>query len=192
MQRSALDAILPWRGPLIWLFALLAFLFSAATLVDFWRTKSANQTIRELAANKDVAINPGSAPSEVVLARINELIFHDRLDDAQTVLGSAETKIDPRVRALALYNIANERTRKGAEYVRKGDLDHAAALINVAKSEYRLALKLFPGDWNTKFNLDIAMRIVRDLPQADNSALDEDETPKRIWTDLPGVPKGLP
>lgn len=96
------------------------------------------------------------------------------------------------MRARALYNIANERTRRGSEFVRRGDLDHAAALINVAKSEYRLALKLDPNDWNTKFNLDIAMRIVRDLPQAENLPDDEQATPKKVWTDLPGVPKGLP
>jgi mxaK protein len=97
-----------------------------------------------------------------------------------------------RLRALALYNLANERTRQGVEFVRKGDLDHAAALINVAKTEYRLALKIDPRDWNTKYNLDIAMRIVRDLPQADNLSDEELQTPKKIWTDLPGVPKGLP
>lgn len=192
MQLSVLNAVLPWRGPLLWLLAILALLFSTAMFSGLLRTRSANETIASLAANKDVAIDPKSSPSEVILARVNELIFHDRLDEAQTLLSSSEAKIDPFVRARALYNIANERTRKGAEFVRKGDLDHAAALINVAKSEYRLALKLDPHDWNTKFNLDIAMRIVRDLPQADNLQDEEQETPKKVWTDLPGVPKGLP
>lgn len=189
---SILKATLPWRGPLIWLLALVAVCFSLAAAVELWRTKTANQTILDLQNGKDIAITARTAPSEVVLARINSLIFHDHLDEAQTLLGSAETNLDPRVRAFALYNMANERTRKSGEFIRKGDLDHAAALINVAKSEYRLALKLYPNDWNTKFNLDVAMRIVRDLPQADNLPDDEQETSKRIWTDLPGIPKGLP
>lgn len=192
MQLSMFKAVLPWRGPILWLIAILAFLFSIATFVQLVRTRSANDAIASLAANKDVPVDPKSSPSEVILARVNQLIFHDRIDEAQTLLSSSEAKIDPQVRARALYNIANERTRKGSEFVRKGDLDHAAALINVAKSEYRLALKLDPDDWNTKFNLDIAMRIVRDLPQADNLSDDEQATPKKVWTDLPGVPKGLP
>ena len=192
MRLSMFKAIMPWRGPILWMLALLAFLFSMANFVEFVRTRSANDSIKLLSANKDVAIDPKNSPSEVILARVNELIFHDRIDDAQTLLSSSETRIDPRVRARALYNIANERTRKGAEFVRKGDLDHAAALINVAKSEYRLALKLDPNDWKTKFNLDIAMRVVRDLPQADNLPDDEQSTPKKVWTELPGVPKGLP
>jgi mxaK protein len=192
MQLSALSAIMPWRGPLLWLMATLAFIVSASTLVEFWKTKNANQTIRSLADYKDIPIDPNRAQSEVILARINELIARERLDDAQTLLSSAETHIEPGVRARALYNLANERTRQGAEFVRKGDLDHAAALINVAKSQYRLALKLKPEDWNTKYNLDVAMRIVRDLPQADNIPNQQQETPKKVWTDLPGVPKGLP
>lgn len=192
MQLSLVKILLPWRGPILWSIALLSLLFTAVTLAQLLRIRSANDAITSLTANKDVSVDPKSAPSEAILARVNQLIFHDRIDDAQTLLSGSTDNIDPRVRARALYNIANERTRKGAEFVRKGDLDHAAALINVAKSEYRLALKLDPNDWNTKFNLDVAMRIVRDLPQAENLPDDEQATPKKIWTDLPGVPKGLP
>lgn len=184
--------IMPWRGPIFWTIALLTLLFTASTAVQVFRARNANTAITSLAANKDISVDAKSSPSEVILARINQLILHDRIDDAQTLLSSSEANIDPRVRARALYNIANERTRRGSEFVRRGDLDHAAALINVAKSEYRLALKLDPNDWNTKFNLDIAMRIVRDLPQAENLPDDEQATPKKVWTDLPGVPKGLP
>jgi len=36
------------------------------------------------------------------------------------------------------------------------------------------------------------MRIVRDLPQADIPVDEQKSTPKKIWTDLPGVPRGLP
>jgi mxaK protein len=177
---------------LIWILAALAGAASVSTFTHFWRTRADNETIRSLLAHKDIAVDPTRASGEVVLARINDLIRRDRLDEAQTLLGGTETRMKTRLRALALYNLANERTRQGVEFVRKGDLDHAAALINVAKTEYRLALKIDPRDWNTKYNLDIAMRIVRDLPQADNLSDEELQTPKKIWTDLPGVPKGLP
>jgi mxaK protein len=192
MQLDRLSILKSWRGPLTWLLAALACAASVTTFTHFWRTKADNETIQSLLAHKDITVDPTYASGEVVLARINELIRRDRLDEAQTLLGSTETRMEPRLRALALYNLANERTRQGAEFVRKGDLDHAAALINVAKTEYRLALKIDPHDWNTKYNLDVAMRIVRDLPQADNLSDEEQQTTKKIWTDLPGVPKGLP
>lgn len=192
MQLDRLSILKSWRGPLIWILAALAGAASVSTFTHFWRTRADNETIRSLLVHKDIAVDPTRASGEVVLARVNDLIRRDRLDEAQTLLGGTETRMKPRLRARALYNLANERTRQGVEFVRKGDLDHAAALINVAKTEYRLALKIDPRDWNTKYNLDIAMRIVRDLPQADNLSEEEQQTPKKIWTDLPGVPKGLP
>ena len=192
MQLDQLSLLKSWRGPLIWLLAVSASATTMTTFSQFWRTKADNETIRSLLAHKDIAVDPNHASGEVVLARINDLIRRDRLDEAQTLLGSSETRMKPKIRALALYNLANERTRQGAEFVRKGDLDHAAALINVAKTEYRLALKIDSHDWDTKYNLDVAMRIVRDLPQADNLSDEEQQTTKKIWTDLPGVPKGLP
>ena len=66
-------------------------------------------------------------------------------------------------------------------------------MVMLAKAEYRNALRIDPQNWNAKYNLDVAMRLVRDLPQAVGE--DEEkplETPEKLWTDLPGVPKGLP
>jgi mxaK protein len=92
-----------------------------------------------------------------------------------------------------LYNMANARMRAAMTAIGKGDYDKAIPLVTLSKSEYRNALRLDPEDWDAKYNLDIAMRLVRDLPQA----VGEDEekplqTPEKLWTDLPGVPKGLP
>ncbi len=92
-----------------------------------------------------------------------------------------------------LYNMANARMRAAIAAIGKGDYDKAIPLVALAKSEYRSALRLDAADWDAKYNLDIAMRLVRDLPQAVGE--DEEkplETPQKLWTDLPGVPKGLP
>jgi mxaK protein len=191
MPASARADFLSWRGPALWLAALAtlaATLFLAAMLL---KARHANEVMRDLLARRDVAVDAG-APSEVILARINELLRRDRLDEAQVLLSSSQARIEPKVRSLALYNIANERTRQAAELVRKGDIDKATALINLAKSEYRMALRLSPDNWDTRYNFDVAMRIVRDLPQADLPVDESKTTPKKIWTDLPGVPKGLP
>ena len=63
----------------------------------------------------------------------------------------------------------------------------------LAKDDYRLALRLDPTAWDIKFNFDVAMRIVRDFPGYEQEGEDvPPDAPKRLWTDLPGVPKGLP
>lgn len=191
MLLSLRSDLLSWRGPLLWLATSVALVAALLFATDLLKARHANEVMRALGERRDVAIGAG-APSEVVLARINELLRRDRLDEAQTLLSSSEARIAPGVRALALYNIANERTRQAAEFVRKGDIDKATALVNLAKSEYRLALRLDPESWDTRYNLDVAMRIVRDLPQADNPVDEQKGTPKKIWTDLPGIPKGLP
>jgi mxaK protein len=92
-----------------------------------------------------------------------------------------------------LSNMANARMRAAVAAIEKGNLDKAIPLVALAKSEYRSALRLDPVHWDAKYNFDVAMRLVRDLPQA----VGEDEqkpleTPEKLWTDLPGVPKGLP
>ena len=67
------------------------------------------------------------------------------------------------------------------------------ALTQLAKDEYRLALRLDPSNWDIKHNLDVAMRLVRDFPGYEGEAEEvPEDAPKNLWTDLPGVPRGLP
>ncbi len=181
-----------WRGPALWLLAALSLSAFAAKGIEWLDANRANQAIRALADHKDIAIDASRAPPDLILARINESIRRDHFDDAQALANSTQTRLPPAVRALVLYNIANSHTRQATEFVRKGDVDGAAALVNLAKSEYRLALKIDPEAWDTKYNFDVAARIVRDLPQAENPDLTSPDAPKRIWSDLPGIPKGLP
>ncbi len=99
----------------------------------------------------------------------------------------------PKRAQTLLYNLANARLRIAIEAIEQGSLDKAIASVNLAKTAYRLALRIDPEAWDAKFNLDIAMRLVRDLPQQDDAAEEKSpEEPKQLWTDLPGVPKGLP
>ncbi len=181
-----------WRGPALWLLAALSLTAVIVAGSDLFNANQANKTIRLLVARKDVPIDAGRAAPDEILARINESIRRDPLDEAQALANSTQARMPPAVRPLVLYNIANEHTRRAAEFVRKGDIDGAAALINLAKSEYRLALRFDPEAWDIKFNLDVAMRIVRDLPQGENPDLAPPDAPKRIWSALPGIPKGLP
>jgi mxaK protein len=59
--------------------------------------------------------------------------------------------------------------------------------------KFRSLLRLKPDDWDAKYNYDIAMRLVRDLPKGEGEDQhDPLKTPEKLWTDLPGVPKGLP
>jgi mxaK protein len=178
------------KAALLW-FALLASLavFTGAGLQFFYEYRT-NAAIDRLRAGSEVAVDAASAPPALLDARAAFFLKRNRIEEAQPFLDQAAVRADGSTRVRMLYNMANARMRAA---IGKGDYDKAIPLVTLSKSEYRNALRLDPEDWDAKYNLDIAMRLVRDLPQA----VGEDEekplqTPEKLWTDLPGVPKGLP
>ncbi|SFV34061.1 hypothetical protein [Hyphomicrobium facile] len=193
MRRNSISALRNWRrGPALWLLAAASIACFGYAAHDLISTRGSNNNIRQLVDRRDVPVDVKRAHPQEILARISESVRRDHIEDAQSILSIAGATLPPSVRASALYNIANARTRMAAEAVRKGQIDSAAAMINLAKSEYRLALKLDPQSWDTRYNLDVAMRIVRDLPQAETEDTTSSEAAKKLWTDLPGIPRGLP
>ncbi|WP_072396223.1 hypothetical protein [Hyphomicrobium sp. CS1GBMeth3] len=152
-----------------------------------------NDTIAALKAGDDVSVDPRSASDEVLLARAAFLLQRDRDEEAQQVLDASSGMADPKLRARLLYNHANARIREAIAAVSRGDHDKAIPATRLAKDEYRLALRLDPGAWDIKHNYDVAMRIVRDFPGGETEGEEiPPDAPKRLWTDLPGVPRGLP
>ncbi|MDP1910675.1 MAG: hypothetical protein Q8K85_20435 [Hyphomicrobium sp.] len=181
------------RLALLWL-ALVAsaavFVVAGAQFIAKYRT---NAAIDGLRSNSEVAVDAASAPPALLDAGAAFFLKRNRIEEAQPMLDQAAVRADPTILHRMLYNMANARMRAAIAAIGKGDYDKAIPLVTLAKSEYRNALRLDPANWDSKYNLDIAMRLVRDLPQA----VGEDEekplqTPEKLWTDLPGVPKGLP
>jgi len=166
-------------------FALAGFLY-----VSKART---NAVIERLRAGADVPVDAASAPPGLLEARAAFLLRRNRIEEAQPLLDQAAVRADAATQVRMLYNMANTRMRAAIVAIEKGNFDKAIPLVTLAKSEYRNALRHDPVYWDAKYNLDIAMRLVRDLPQAVGE--DEEkplETPEKLWTDLPGAPKGLP
>ena len=180
-------------GPALW---LLLFVSAGACAVALWTYFDAqrhNSIVSRLAGGEDVAIETASAPDAVLLGRANYLLFRERIDEAQTIADLSAARMAPATRSKLLYNLGNARLRTAIAAIEQGALDKAIASVNLAKIAYRQALRIDPAAWDVKYNLDVAMRLVRDLPQQDD--VDEEgatEEPKQLWTDLPGVPKGLP
>lgn len=170
---------------------------SVATLAALtWRTHEVrrdNATIAALKAGEDIPVDLRKASGEVMFARSEFLLSRDRREEAQALLDSSSRLADPNLRARLLANHANARIRLAIAFVERGNQDKAIPLTRLAKDEYRLALRLDPDAWDIKYNFDVAMRIVRDFPGYDQEGEDiPPDAPKRLWTDLPGVPKGLP
>jgi mxaK protein len=174
-----------------------ALIASVATLaVLTWRiheVRRDNVIIAALKEGEDVPVDARKASGEVLVARSHFLLQRDRREEAQTLIDGSSAMTDPKLRAQLLYNHANARVRNAIDLVQRSDIDKAIPLTRLAKDEYRLALRLDPQAWDIKYNYDVAMRIVRDFPGYEQEGEDvPPDAPKRLWTDLPGVPKGLP
>lgn len=170
--------------------SLATALVSGALLV---RTMSENDIIRSLARGEDRAVSAERHGGNVIAAKALFLLARDRMDEAQALLDAASPSLDGPTRAGMLFNHANAHVRDAIGKIEKGELDAAIPLVMLAKEQYRQALRLEPGAWDVKYNFDVAMRLVRDFPghekETDEPAAD---APKRLWTDLPGVPRGEP
>ncbi|MCC7250899.1 MAG: hypothetical protein IT540_03380 [Hyphomicrobium sp.] len=178
--------------------ALAALLVAsvAALAVLTWRiyeVRRDNAIIAALKAGDDIPVDPRGASGEVLLARSAFLLHTDRRDEAQALLDASSGVVDAKLRARLLYNHANARIRDAIAAIERADNDKAIPLTRLAKDEYRLALRLDPDAWDIKYNYDVAMRIVRDFPGYEQEGEEvPPDAPKRLWTDLPGVPRGLP
>jgi mxaK protein len=170
--------------------SVAVLLFAGGLLIAKQRT---NGLIGDLRAGKDVAVDAASAPPALIEARADFFLTRDRIEEAQPFLDQASLRADSARQARMLYNMANARMRAAIAAVEKGDIDKAPPLVSLAKAEYRAVLGIAPDNWDAKYNLDVAMRLVRDLPRAEGEDDGKpEETPSKLWTDLPGVPKGLP
>ena len=191
-----------WRNASHWwgrsrstLLILAAVSGAAATLYSAWLWRTAELTNGEIAALRaghDRPVAKDAAP-ELLLARVEFLSKRDDVDGARALLGTLDASAREDLAARAHYALGNALLRKAFELIERGDLDGAGPFVNLSKREYRRALQLSPSYWDAKFNFDVATRLIRDYPafEQENGDVLEAE-PKKLWTDVPGVPKGLP
>jgi len=157
-----------------------------------WRDVSANRAIAALEAGTDRPVSV-DAPPELLLARIRFLVARERFEAAEPLLAALDRTESADLRGRAQISLANARLRQAFAKLEAGELDPAAPLVGLARQAYRRALTLRPEAWDAKFNLDVASRLVRDFPERGREHGEEmPADPKKIWTDIPGQPRGLP
>lgn len=181
------------RTGILWI-ALLAALgwcaFAGWKLVGL---RAENSQIAALQAGKQIDIDAYRASPALIFAKLYDHLRRDQLDEGQQLLDAATSRGDPVVLAKVLYDMGNARLKRAIDFIESNRIDKAVPLVNLAKDDYRRALTLNPENWDARNNYDVAQRLVRDLPETDGGGEETpDAVPKNLWTDLPGVPKGLP
>jgi len=177
-----------WRAQIGWA-ALLALVVCAA--VDGWRWFDAARTNRAMAdgsiADQDLARVPQAifAQAYHFAARGDDeraLNLYKRLQDEGGELAQA-----------ARYNAGNIHLRQAISLRRtRGDAALGALITptELAKQAYRDVLRASPGDWDARFNLERALRLLPD--QDDETAGGTPGHSERAATTMRNVTLGLP
>lgn len=171
----------------------LVLILATAALLAEWRSAvDANDAIEALREGRDVAVEANGKP-ETILARVAFLAARSEIDRARALVEALDRSGRIEARARGHYLLANALLRKAFDHIERSEFEGANPFVNLAKREYRRALQLAPDYWDAKFNLDVAARLVRDFPDFERNSGDElSADPKKLWTDIPGKPKGLP
>ena len=184
-----------WRNHRSMLLVAVTLAGVAGTLSSALQWRNAivvSKEISALRAGHDTPVATDAKP-ELLLARIEFLAQRDEIDGARVLVDALDRGGREDLSATGRYTLANALLRRAFDLIERGDLDGAGPFVNLSKREYRRALQLAPSYWDAKFNFDVASRLVRDYPSFEQENGDELQAePKKLWTDVPGVPKGLP
>ena len=143
----------------------------------------------------DAAIARAGAPEradasvpEARFAQARALAASAAFEPAVTAHKALVREAPPRLRRLAQYDLGNLYLR---EAVRHGPADAAQQmpLVELAKQSYRDLLRDDPGDWDARYNLELALRL---SPEAEEESADDAEpsvNKQRVST-TQGLPRG--
>jgi mxaK protein len=113
-------------------------------------------------------------------------------DDQGALNGYREVQTTPRLAGAARYNSANILVRQAIVLQGSPAPGQAIPLLELAKENYREVLRADPGNWDARYNLERAQRL---LPDPDDGEPVSSETPRaaeRAATTMRGFSPGLP
>lgn len=192
-MRAALWARLTRGMSVFWPWALMGAALCGAGVAgyDWVRLTHENHLVRALERSDDVAVS-SDASARLLLARAQFLLRMGKPAGAEALASRVAARGTPREAASLHYDLGNFYLRQAFARIGDARFEEATPLVIQAKRHYRAALALEPDDWDGKFNLDVAMRLVRDFPISPQGKGDTLPASKKLWPDLPGQPEGLP
>ncbi len=173
-----------------WGLPLLAVLLAALAAHDGWQLL---QTRRFNAAVDDAA--PAAAPvsreqpAPLLFARAWRAAQQpDRFEEALALYAAAAA--DSQHAAPALYNAGNLHLRQALALAERNALVQTPQPAEMAKRQFRMALRADPAFWPARYNLERALRLA---PEGDEDApLPPPQQSERAVTTMRGFTLGLP
>ena len=156
--RQALHLISPWLAA-----GLLSLTFYDG--YHWLHTAALNGAI----ADGSIAAREDDLPPEAVFARAYWQGRAGRSDSALGGYGEAARQGAGPVEQAALYNAGNIYLRQALELLEQGRQELARPLMELAKANYRDALRADPTYWDAKYNLERALRLAPERGDEDGA-----------------------
>ncbi|MEJ8850600.1 MxaK protein [Variovorax rhizosphaerae] len=174
------------RTRVVW--GLLVALAVAATVDGAlaWRKYQWNEVIASGTLPADVK----DAPPQVRFARAHAQADAGEEEAALHLYRSLED--DTPLGQAARYNSANLLIRQAVAAQGGAEPGKAIPLIELAKEIYRDVLRVEPGRWDARYNLERAQRLLPDPDELDLAPPDTQRNSERAATTMRGFSPGLP
>ncbi|HWP01041.1 MAG TPA: MxaK protein [Methylococcus sp.] len=183
-----------WQARLAAILALSSLVLAGEEAWRWHSAAAANAAISSLLSGHDLPPERiVDAPLFVLLARALYLGRQDRYEEAVELLRYLESRGDACFRSNVYFDQGNLHLRRALDAVAQAEFTRAAGFAELAKEAYRRSLQIEPTNWDAKYNLEVAMRLSPDFERATGEAEEEATGEEsRLWTTLPGFPRGLP
>ena len=151
------------------------------------------ERLNHVIANPDKLVVDENSSDALIFAKAMRLDHTGNSIEATRLYASLRNCDDRDLRARAYHNLGTIYLRDGSKHWNaRGVLDYAyvSSQVELAKENYREALRLNPDDWDARFNLEYAWRITpppKETPKSDFKA-----TKPSVFSTLPGLPGGGP
>ena len=177
------------RRAVRWAWGLLA-LVAALAAFEAWRWWGIERINAQIVSGElphDDAL--GLAP-ELRFAQAHALAASGATESALNRYGVLQG--DSVLGQAARYNAANLLLRQGTALHASAQPGQALALIELAKEGFRAVLRAQPDDWDARYNLERAQRLLPEPEEIDESAAESKRDAERAATTMRGHAAGLP
>ena len=176
------------RRALRWTVGAL-LLLAALALHDVWQLHRV-ASWNEMIAGTPPLADDAAAPRELRFAQAHA---HAASGAGETALNRyAALYADDTLGGAARYNSANLLLRQAIELRAGPQPGQALALIELAKENYRQVLRSAPDEWDARYNLERAQRLVPEPEPGDDELPDLKRNAERAATTMRAYSPGLP
>ncbi len=169
----------------------IAVALVALILFDAYRWWQADRLNRSI-ADGTIVSQSGFLPVPALFAQAYLFTQKGDRDRAVALYKQVEASPLSELARGAKYNRANGYLLKAMEMSATDNPNSGIPLAELAKDTYRSLLRSNPGDWDAKYNLERALRLVPDPDDSDDTELPPPQQSERAPTTMRGFTLGLP